>query len=414
MTRRVISIAAIALVFASLTARGEAQVNPGDVITSANAAKVKDLVSPGALALITNGVIAIKVAPTQKIDWPPPYKDATEKYATQVGLSPDNRSLSNYVAGLPFPKIDPNDPNAAIKVMWNSQFRPGLNDDYDVRFNNCDISRGGEVVESIQFGHYAGYSLVGRTEVQPIPTDPDFKDSNRYWLFGLYPVLEPAELRGAALSRTRFADGSKSDEAYAWNPGSRRVRQLSEDMLSDPSGLGWAPDRYLGFNSKIEEFDYKLLGQKPMLGCFHAVHSPAMACSGSASDCAENWEMRNIYAVEATPRPGTGGSKAIVYLDAETWFSPYLDTYKPTGELEEEDVYLLSHGDKSNPQANVAIYPFPRQFAVSAVSFDTREGVLTRCYLPASDSQDTEGWYINMGTVDKDFFSTRSLVQAAH
>jgi hypothetical protein len=408
-----ILIAAIALGFLT-PARGVAQVSPGDLINAANVAKVKDLVSPGVYQMISNGMLSIKVAPTGKIDWPPPYKDATEKYSAQVSLSPDHRSLAGYTAGLPFPKIDPSDANAAIKVIWNAQYRPGLNDDYDVRFTDCDISKGGDIVESIQFGHYSGYSLVGRTEVQPLPTDPDFSESNRYWLFGLYPVLQPAELRGAALTRFRFANPDKPDESWIWNPGTRRLREVDPTMLRDPSGLGWAPDRYLGFNSKLEEFDYKLLGQKAMLGCFHAAHAPEAACSAGDPGCAEEWEMRNLYAVEADPKPGTGGSKAIIYVDSESWFSPYLDTYNSNGQLEEEDAYLLGYADRSMPQANVAIYPFKRQFPVEGISFDTSGGVLTKCYLPGTDTEDTEGWYINMGTVDKEFFTTKALERAAH
>jgi hypothetical protein len=412
LATKALLIAVMVVTCASLAGPASAQVSPGDQISSANAAKIKDLVSPGVYQLVTTGVVSLKVVPTQSIDWPPPYRDATEKYSAQVSLSPDHKSLVNYTAGLPFPKIDPNDPNAAIKAIWNSQFRPGLTDDYDVRFTDCNISKGGETLESIQFGHYAGYSLVGRIEVQPTPTDPDFKDSNRYWIFGLYPILQPAELRGGSITRTRFADPAKPDESWVWNPGSRRLRQVGEEMLRDTSGLGWAPDRYMGFNSKVEEFDYKLLGQKKMLGCFHAVHSPASACAGNDPGCAESWEMRNLYAVEATPK--ASGSRTIVYLDSETWFSPYLDTYQPSGALEEEDVYLLSAGNRSNPQANVAVYPFIRQFAVTGISFDTREGVLTKCNLPGADTQDTEGWYINMGTVDKEFFTTKALERAAH
>ena len=48
-----------------------AQVKPGDFITDENAAKVRDLVSPGQYLRITHGM-SIKVAPTERIDWPPP------------------------------------------------------------------------------------------------------------------------------------------------------------------------------------------------------------------------------------------------------------------------------------------------------------------------------------------------------
>src|SRR5208282_824628 len=87
-----------------------AQVKPGDVITISNAAKVRDLVSPGVYYKVVHG-IGLKIVPTSQLDWPPPYTDATEKYAQQVVLSRDHRSLIGYVAGLPFPFLDKNDPD---------------------------------------------------------------------------------------------------------------------------------------------------------------------------------------------------------------------------------------------------------------------------------------------------------------
>ena len=63
-----------------------AQVKPGDLITPQNATKVKDIVSPGTYYKVMKGM-TMKIVPTERIDWPPPYKDATEKYSGQVRLS---------------------------------------------------------------------------------------------------------------------------------------------------------------------------------------------------------------------------------------------------------------------------------------------------------------------------------------
>ena len=88
--------------------------------------------------------------------------------------------MVGYVAGQPFPLIDANDPYVATKVVWNNVFRPIQSDDYDLRYFDCDTVYTGfnkpffEVAYG-QLGHYAGYDLVGRTEVEPLPTDPDFK-----------------------------------------------------------------------------------------------------------------------------------------------------------------------------------------------------------------------------------------------
>src|SRR5450759_2057235 len=119
-----------------IVASANATVKPGDVITPANAAQVKELVSPGVFYAVTRGK-NMEIVPTERIDWPPPYREATEKYSTQVRLTNDHRSLLGYVAGQPFPLIDPNDPYVGSKVMWNNVFRPIHTDDYDLRFYDC-------------------------------------------------------------------------------------------------------------------------------------------------------------------------------------------------------------------------------------------------------------------------------------
>src|SRR5438105_10824379 len=73
-------------------------LNAGDVIGPEKANLVKDLVSPGVLFRVTHGM-TMKISPTSRIDWPPPYKDATEKYSGQVRLAEDKHSLVGYVAG---------------------------------------------------------------------------------------------------------------------------------------------------------------------------------------------------------------------------------------------------------------------------------------------------------------------------
>src|SRR5713101_5103930 len=209
----------LALVFCT---PGYAQVKPGDVITPENASKVKDLVAPGVYYKVERGM-QMRIVPSQRVDWPPPYKDATEKYSSQVRLTQDHRSLLGFVAGQPFPLIDANDPDVGVKVIWNNVFRPITSDDYDLRFYDCDSHyvipgkpQSGQI-EYFQIGHYAGYDLVGRTEVDPMPTDPDFKTTGRYWLFGLYPILAPQEIRGVGFIRWRYADASKGDDTWRWN-----------------------------------------------------------------------------------------------------------------------------------------------------------------------------------------------------
>ena len=209
--------------------------------------------------------------------------------------------------------IDANDPDVAVKVIWNNVFRPITSDDYDLRFYDCDSEyqkKGAQTgqVEYFQIGHYAGYDLVGRTEVEPLPTDPDFKVTGRYWLFGLYPILAPQEIRGTGFIRWRYADPRKGDDIWSLDAGSRRLRRINEAIMSSSTASGtsahaWDPDHYSGFNPKTEQYFYKFLGERNMLATIHAEHSPEQRCptDGGASACPEAWEMRHMYIIQALP-----------------------------------------------------------------------------------------------------------------
>jgi hypothetical protein len=405
-----------------------AQVKPGDFISPENASKVVDLVSPGVFSKVRYGM-TMKIVTTERVDPPPPYHSATEQYAGQVRLSDDRRSLVGYVAGEPFPLIDPNDPEVANKIVWNSVFRPITTDDYDLRYYDCDSSfeRHGpqdNQIEYFEIGHYAGYNLVGRTEVNPMPADPDFTSTGRYWLFGLYPILSPQEIRGGGLIRWRYADPKRGDDIWSLAAGSRRLRRLNEAIMSSSvtsngsSAHAWDPDHYSGFDAKPEQYFYKFLGEKEMLATMHAIHSPEVQCEtdGGTSVCPEAWEMRHMYLLQATPdlsRIRPLDSRTVLYMDSETWFEPYIDDYDRNGQLFRSHIYWLATRDRPVPDARIAIYPFKRSFVVAAVSTNVQSGLSTVCYLPGRESPERECWYINMGAVDKSFFSTDAMVRAA-
>jgi hypothetical protein len=412
---------AAVLLYAGVAAAG---VKPGDLITPDKAAAVADLVSPGVLHVVRHGM-RMNIVPTKRIDWPPPYKEATEKYSAQVGLTPDGRSLTGYVAGQPFPMLDPNDPRIAVKIMWNNTFRPISTDDYDLRYFECQYQYENTSPSKIfyqQLGHYAGYSNIGRTEVQPLPVDPDFKTSGVMYYFAIYPVLAPMDQRGVGLLRWRYLAPKEGDAIWTYQGHqSRRVRRLNEGIMSSAASEAeiFDPDHYSGFNAKNEEYDYKFLGERNMLACVHAATVPARTCAfdGGSSVCPENWEIRHLYMIEAMPNRERISqalhSKTIVFVDSEMWFNPYVDIYDRRGELWNSTIYWLTARDRPVPDAKVAIYPFEREFVIAAGRTDMQTNYSEVCYLPGHETPERECWYINMGAVDRQFFTVDAMVKAA-
>src|SRR5882762_9874572 len=286
----------------AIAAPADAQVKPGDVINASNAAQVKDLLSPGAYQAVTKGMTINIVAPG-RIDWPPPYQNATEKYASQVRLASAHHDILGYVAVQPFPLLDRNDPDIAVKIMWNQYFRPIATDDFDLRFFECQVAIQNpgapqQLMKMTQLGHFAGYYGIGRTEVDPMPADPDFQKTGIWARWAAYPTLEPAEDRGSGGIRYRYWDANRADDAWAYIIGSRRVRRVNEVILSASPGLStWDADHAGGFAAKPQEYNFKFLGEKNMLGCVHAKNSPATPCQsdGGATSCGDDWEMRHLY-----------------------------------------------------------------------------------------------------------------------
>src|SRR5260370_12903412 len=117
--------------------------------------------------------------------------------------------LKSCAGGQPFPLVDPNEPEVARKVIWNVSFRLGFTGDFDIRDVETDSYLAGqtssEPVDRIRIGHLAFYSIMGRTEVNPLPTDPDFLVSNgiRY-RFAAYAFLEPTEMPGFGIVRLTY------------------------------------------------------------------------------------------------------------------------------------------------------------------------------------------------------------------
>lgn len=407
-----------------------AAIKPGDIITPDNASAVADLVSPGNLFLVKQGM-RMTIVPTGRLKWPPPYQNATEKYAPQVRLSKEG-FLENYVAGLPFPLLDPNDPQLAAKVMWNFSYNPIASDDSEIR-NVDTVSHGekpnlpGTPVIHITTAQVSTYNNIGRTEVQPIPTDPDAKTSGIRYRFGAFPVLEPSAIRGYGFMRYRYIAPTIEDNIWVYWPSARRIRRGRADTQSDATSASLIdPDSYSGFAAKIEDFNYRLLGIKPMLAVVHAANLPAQACEfdNHRTVCPENWEMRQIYIVEATEKPlswhqdiGTSGlsiPKRILYIDSEGWFITASDQYGKDGALWKTLALFTAYRDRSALDAKVAIYPFKRIFQTAMVDEDVTNGFASVSYTPGHDTKKPEGWYINMGVVRSDSLDPYKMEWVGH
>ena len=207
---------------------------PGEIITRSNYPAVQPYLSQGNYELVRKGM-PMRIVPSTRLDWPPPYLAATEKYSSQCSLGPEG-SLNGYVAGLPFPLMDPNDPAIATKIIWNYTYRPMYSDDADIRYPEIATyspASDDSPVNYVSMGHMAFYNNVGRVEVPPTPTDPDVLASGIRSRFAMFPFVEPSSMHGYGLLRFRYLNPHKADDIWMYNRESRRLRRETESTQSD-------------------------------------------------------------------------------------------------------------------------------------------------------------------------------------
>ena len=150
-----------------------------------------------------------------------------------------------------------------------------------------------------------------------------------------------------------------------------------------------------------------------MIASVHAENIPARPCQfdNNRTICPENWEMRQLYVIEAIARPvswtqkiGNDGMtipKRVLYIDSEGWFITASDQYDRNGTLWKTIATFSTYRDRPIPDAHVAIFPYKRSFQTALVDEDLQSGYSTVEYNPGREGIDQECWYINMGLVTK-------------
>ena len=397
-----------------------AAVSPGDRISAENVDQVKDMLSPGMEWCVRRG-FPITVSETKRIEWPQAYKEATEKYASQVRLTPDGLDIQNYVAGLPFPNLDPNDPQFALKIMWNYSYNFLTTDDVDLRNFDADtgsIADHGPMTVERHFllDHFRRLFWTGRLYVEPKPEKPN---PNGYRAQqGLYPILEPFDLKGVGALGNRYNDSSKQDDSWLYLPSLRRVRRLSTAQRSDALfGQDTDVDSYYGYAGHIAWMDWKFLGEKEVLGSFHGEHYPAKWDAKADWAFDDVWEKRSVYVIEGVSKlPQYAYSKRVIYIDKEAWIIPFTDIYDRSGELWKIWINNFSFR-KQAPTAGAIVYPDEMGFVPSIVMVDIQLEHATKASLPSHRFPGEQGWYFNQGEaagVTDDWFTVAALVSAGH
>ena len=244
-----------------------ADLKPGDVLNQSNWQKAEKLLPPEILEHYKKGDYANPIVdwPPEVFNWPPDFLEATEKNAGQFSIGPHGDIIDTttgkqppYIFGLPYPKIDAADPQAAIKILWNFFYRTWYFGNLHAQSQvNWVAPRGLErrTDQDVNFMYYDG-----------VPKDERPENEQNFSTQQLIFVTSPSDLNGTAALTWRYRDPTKRDSAWTYVPALRRVRAISPSNRSDGFlGSDMAQDDGPFFDGKPEDFDWTVQGQVDQL-----------------------------------------------------------------------------------------------------------------------------------------------------
>jgi len=245
----------------------EAGLKAGDVLGKENWELAKDLLPPEILRHYKDGEYVNKIVdwPLGVYRWNPQFKAASEANGDRYVVSREGTVIEKssgkqppFIYGLPFPQIDPKDPNAGVKVLWNFNYEYwNEGNSHNLVMLNW-VSPGSVDREAIQDVHFLYYD--GQEPSYRIPNPNNF--SGQF----IAVATTPADLNGTAALTWRYRDSDKRDSNWVYVPALRRVRAVSPANRSDGFlGSDMSQDDGPFFDGKPEDFTWKLVGETEML-----------------------------------------------------------------------------------------------------------------------------------------------------
>lgn len=393
----------------------------GDLIDPRNVDDFAEHFSPGMIWSIKYGW-RLHMTEAKPIQLPRAYLEATERYSGQVKLRADGLALINYVAGMPFPHVDANDPQAASKIMWNFYYGPAYTDDINIRLfdgstGNIAPGRRIQVERQYIWENLRRLYYNGRIFVDPKPIYPN--DEGYRYKESLHPMLEPYDLKGVGGTFYRYLDPGRSDDSWLYLPQLRRVRRMSSAQRSDALfGQDLDVDSFYGYNGQVAWNDYRLLGEAVIFACMHAKNVPVKWQEPADYFFDDVWEPRRVWVIEAVSKlPQYAYSRRVIFVDKEAWVVTYSDIYDRAGQLWKMWVNMWSYRKKATPTATLSVYPDEMAFQNALMMIDMQLAHATRGALPSIHSHGEEGWYLNMGErsgTTEEFFTIAHLVETGH
>ncbi len=244
--------------------------------------------------------------------YPPPLEWG-KNVPTDYHLDEDGVLVNFRGGGFPFPDIAPNDPQAAVKVIWNMLWRPGSND-YVMPMVAWSRSEEGQLDRKFEFTAVSAEYAHGDHALVPGYEEVRSKS--------LMEFRSPRDLTGAKNLSITYVDHRKEDSGWLYSPAQRKPRRmLASERTSEVMGMDFTMEDAMGFGGKVHEQNWTYLGRKKVLATTNVATNPDAGGPHLWVPNKARWELRDTHMLLIDPKADNHPySHKIVFVDTETYW----------------------------------------------------------------------------------------------
>jgi hypothetical protein len=311
-----------------------ADEKPTIVVTAQNMDQYADHLSEGLKALLKKYPDSMKV-PVYKshrdFGYPDWFCENAKQNALNSELANNGEGINATTGTVPFPI-----PKSGLELYWN------MNNPWGPWTMNKTVD------QAVVYSN--GNVVWGRTQMSCLSprTEPKKRVSTVGGINSLCYVETqlPERDRGTAIIATDYFNyETQPRDAYQYNPGTRRVRQLPSfgfDMPQGPGGFRTVDDDQL-FNGSPERYDWKIVGKRELYVPYnnYIINAPTtkyddlLKTKGVPNPDYMRYELHRVWVLEAKLKQGYRHqyAKRIIYIDEDTWAPLMADEYDNHQEL---------------------------------------------------------------------------------
>ena len=237
----------------------------------------------------------------------------------QPGYSLDARGvLKGFTGGgFPYPTIDEQDPQTAVKVIWNMLWRPGQHD-FDMPMVTWLRSEGGKLDRKLEYISVASSYAQGDKCLVPGYEEVKYKRVMEF--------RSPRDMAGAKDMSISYLDHDREDSGWLYLPAQRKPRRtLASERTSELMGMDMIREDLDGFGGKVHENNWTYLGTRDVLATINVRDNPEIGGPDLWVPNKARWEIRKAHVVLIEPKAESHPySHRVVLIDAENYWTLWM------------------------------------------------------------------------------------------